>query len=300
MGPVSTPDLAVAVAEAGGVGTIACMGMSAAQLDAVVTAMAARTDGALAANFLTDAVDRDAVEVAAYRLALVDFFWADPDSGLVQLVHDAGSLVSWQVGSVDEARAAEDAGCDVVVAQGVEAGGHVGGHTPLLALLAGVLDAVDVPVLGAGGIGHPRALAAVLAAGAAGARVGTVFVATVESGAHLLYKQAVVDAPLGATSITDAFAVCPLCATSPRARILNTCIEAVRALTADEAGEMVLRGNTVTIPKGSGIPPGESVTGHVGAMPMYASEVAGAVDAVEPAADVLGRLCEGAERLLAR
>src|SRR5262245_33310358 len=98
------------------------------------------------------------------------------------MAHAGGALVSLQVGSVNEARAAVDAGVDVIIAQGTEAGGHVRGHSRLPPLLTAILDAVDVPVLAAGAIGHPRALAAVVAAGADGARVGTAVVASHESG----------------------------------------------------------------------------------------------------------------------
>jgi NAD(P)H-dependent flavin oxidoreductase YrpB (nitropropane dioxygenase family) len=103
-------------------------------------------------------------------------------------------LVSWQVGSAEEARAAVGAGCDQVVAQGTEVGGHVRGRMSLLPLLSEVLDAVDVPVLAEGGIGDARALAAVLAAGADGARIGTRFVAARESGAHPRYVDALIAA----------------------------------------------------------------------------------------------------------
>jgi len=125
---------------------------------------------------------------------IIDFFWADPDRSLVEIAHDNGVLAFWQVGSLEEARAAADAGCDVLVVQGTEAGGHVRGHSPLLPLLDSVLGQVDVPVLAAGGIGDGRAFAAMLDGGAAGVRLGTRFVATKESGAHPVYKQAVVDA----------------------------------------------------------------------------------------------------------
>jgi nitronate monooxygenase len=77
MGSVSTPALAVAVAEAGGVGSITALGLSAAQLDTMLAAMAGQTDGVLAANFLTEDIDREAVEAAAARVRIVDFFWAD-------------------------------------------------------------------------------------------------------------------------------------------------------------------------------------------------------------------------------
>jgi len=98
----------------------------------------------------------------------------------VGAAHDAGILVVTQAGTVDDARRAVDAGVDVVVARGSEGGGHGRGEVATLPLLQGVLDAVDVPVLAAGGIAGPRGLAAVLAAGAAGAWVGTAFLACVE------------------------------------------------------------------------------------------------------------------------
>ena len=88
----------------------------------------------LAANFLTAQIDQEAVAAAAARVPVVDFFWADPDPALVEIAHRGGALVSWQVGSLDEARAAAEAGCDVVVVQGTEAGGHIRGHRPLLPL----------------------------------------------------------------------------------------------------------------------------------------------------------------------
>jgi len=235
MGSVSTPDLAVAVADAGGVGTITALGMPTEVLDRVLSEMSSRTTGTLAANFLTDQIDPDAVAAAGAHVRIVDFFWTDPDPSLVEIAHRAGALACWQVGSVDEAKAAADAGCDVVVAQGTEAGGHVRGYTPLLPLLRSVLEAVTVPVVAAGGIGDAAAFASVLAEGAAGARIGTRFAATEESGAHPEYKRAIVDAAADSTEITDAFAVCPLCATVPRARVLRSCIDALHHLDTDEA-----------------------------------------------------------------
>ncbi|HUP73310.1 MAG TPA: nitronate monooxygenase [Acidimicrobiales bacterium] len=299
MGAVSTPGLALAVADAGGVGSIAAIGMPAARLEVMLSDMAGSTNGVLAANFLTNEIDRDAVAVAARLVRLVDFFWTDPDQSLVEIAHRAGALASWQVGSLAEAKAAVDAGCDVIVVQGIEAGGHVRGTSSLLPLLAAVLDEVDIPVLASGGIGDGRSLAAVLAAGAAGARLGTRFVATHESGAHLAYKRAVVEARFAATEITDAFAVCPLCATSPRARVLRSCVDAVRSLDLDVIGEGSIGGQTVSLPRGSGLPPGEGFTGRIDAMAMYAGESVHAVESIAPAATVLADLCQQAERLLA-
>lgn len=287
MGSVSTAALAVAVADAGGAGSITALGMTAAQLDKVLAGMTARTTGILAANFLTGDIDTDAVAAAASRVRIVDFFWADPDPVLVEVAHRGGALACWQVGSLDEARAAADAGCDVVAVQGTEAGGHVRGQSPLLPLLESVLGRLEVPVLAAGGIGDARAFAAALAAGADGVRAGTRFVAAAESGAHPAYKQAVADAAAGSTEITGAFSICPLCATVPRARVLRSCVGALRDLPGDTAGETTSGGRRITVPKGHGSPPGAAATGHIGAMPMYAGESAAGISAVEPAAQII-------------
>ena len=287
MGSVSTAALAVAVADAGGVGSIGTLGMSAAQVDKVLGGLALRTRGVLAANFLTAGIDPEAVTAAAAHVRIVDFYWTDPDPALVSAAHQGGALACWQVGSLAEARAAVAAGCDVVAVQGIEAGGHIRGSSPLLPLLSSVLDVVDVPVLAAGGIGDAQAFAAALAAGADGVRAGTRFVAAAESGAHPLYRQAVVDASAGATEISGAFADCPLCATSPRARVLRSCVLALHGLEGDTAGSTVAGGREVAVPRGHGTPPGPSATGHVEAMAMYAGESAALISSVEPAAAIL-------------
>src|SRR5438105_865165 len=106
MGSVSPPPLAAAVAAAGGLGTVTALMMSAEQVEAVLQLLAKQTagaPGAIAVNFLTEQLDRDAVVAAAPVARVIDFFWLDPDSALVQLAHDGGALATWQVGSVDEA-----------------------------------------------------------------------------------------------------------------------------------------------------------------------------------------------------
>ncbi|HEU5389389.1 MAG TPA: nitronate monooxygenase [Streptosporangiaceae bacterium] len=288
MGSVSTAALAVAVAEAGGVGSIGVLGMSPAQVDKVLGGLAARTSGVLAVNFLTSDIDPEAVAAAAGRVRIIDFFWTDPDPALVEVAHRGGALACWQVGSRAEARAAAEAGCDLIAVQGTEAGGHVRGHSPLLPLLESVRGlGYDLPVLAAGGIGDARAFAAALAAGADGVRAGTRFVAAAESGAHPLYKQAVTEAAAGSTEITGDFSVCPLCATSPRARVLTSCVGALRDVAGDTVGETTRGGQRVPVPRGHGTPPGAAATGHIDAMPMYAGESAAAITSVEPAAAIL-------------
>jgi nitronate monooxygenase len=297
MGAVSPPALAAAVAGAGAVGTLTSLGMTAAQVVQGIETARRATTGVLSVNVLTADVDEEAVAAAAERVRLVDFFWLDPRPDLVDLAHRAGALVGWQVGSVEEARAAADAGCDLVTVQGVEAGGHVRGTRPLRPLLAEVLTVVDVPVLAAGGIASGPALAAVLAEGADGARIGTLFVATAESGAHPDYKRAVVDAASGSTVVTGAFArECPLCATSPRARVLRAAVDRVTDFEGPVVGTLRTATAEVPLPRGAGMPPIAAVSGAVDAMALYAGEGVGEVDGIRPAAEVVADLAAHLER----
>ncbi len=295
-GGVTTPELAIAVTRSG------CLGMlqSADPIPLVERIDALERAGA--SPFGINLVIRDGapwddgdVEAAATRARVVEFFWGDPDVRLVELVHQGGALASWQVGTLDEAKHAVAAGCDIVVAQGVEAGGHVRGTMALLPLLAGVLDAIEAPVVAAGGISNPRSMAAALAAGASGVRVGTRFLATHESGAHARYVAALVAAGGDETVLTTAFGV-----GWPDAphRVLSTALEAARALEGDIAGWAPAEPDPQPIPAFASGPPSAGTTGSIDAMAMYAGEDVGHVTGIERAGDVVAELCEGAERFL--
>lgn len=147
----------------------------------------------------------DVVRERAHNVRVVEFFFGDPEASLIELAHDAGALVSWQVGSVDEARAAANAGCDLIVAQGIEAGGHVRGTTPLDELLQHVLGAVDVPVVAAGGIGSADRVAELITRGADAVRIGTRFLAAPECNVHPQYLKALIDAGADDTVLTEHF-----------------------------------------------------------------------------------------------
>src|SRR2546427_7685222 len=182
MGKLASPALAAAVADAGGLGMVSGIGAAPPEYVAkILDGLRRSTSGAFGANFIVDGVretgklDADflkVLEVAASRAPVVEFFYETPDPELVEIAHAGGALVSWQLGSAAEAAAAERAGCDLIVAQGTEAGGHVRGKVGLLALLSEVLPSVKVPVVAAGGIGTGRALGAAVAAGGAPRRGG--------------------------------------------------------------------------------------------------------------------------------
>ncbi len=147
----------------------------------------------------------DVIAEAAGQVRVVEFFEGDPDESLVRAGHSGGALVAWQVGSADEGRAAEAAGCDLVVAQGVEAGGHVRGKLPLDELLPATLAAVGVPVVAAGGVGTPERVGALMAAGADAVRVGTRFLACPECNTHPAYVEALLAAGASDTVLADDF-----------------------------------------------------------------------------------------------
>src|SRR2546422_3406277 len=187
IGGLARPQLATAVSEAGGLGMVYAGSFDPKQMTTVFEDMRRRTSGVFGANFLipeafvSDLNEiHEQVETASKPVKVVEFFYRQPDPSLVDLVHKGGALASWQVGSNEEAVAAAEAGCDMIVAQGVEAGGHGRGKGSLLAFLGQGLDSVKIPLLAARGIGSGRAFAPGLAAGASGVRVGTPFISASE------------------------------------------------------------------------------------------------------------------------
>jgi NAD(P)H-dependent flavin oxidoreductase YrpB (nitropropane dioxygenase family) len=278
-------------------------GYTAAVVAQVLDSARLQTAGLIGANFIIAGVDpavaAEWAAAAAPRVRVVEFFWADPDPVLVNIVHAGGALACWQVGSREEAVAAADAGCDFIIAQCIEAGGHVRGRIGVLALLDQVLGAVDVPVLAGGGIGTGRALAAVLAAGAAGARIGTRFLAAAEAGAHPTYVQALIGAEAQDTVYTEAFSV-----GWPDAphRVLRSCITAAEAHQGEIVGEYVDPNTSRRRPLRRFQPFDihAEVTGAIEAMPHWAGESVDGVKRVQPAAEIVRELVDEAEQLLRR
>ena len=238
-GGPSTPELAAAVSEAGGLGFLAAGYKSPAALSADVEALRALASRPFGINlFAPPGPAADPQEVAAYAATLPgplgeprrdDDHWAQklelvaaarapvvsitfgcPDRAVVERLHTAGCAVWVTVTIAGEAVRARDAGADALVVQGVEAGGHRGsfddrapGDLGLLALLQSVRAAVDLPLVATGGIATPEAVAAVLAAGAEAAQAGTAFMLAPEAGTSPAHRQAITsDAP---TALTRAF-----------------------------------------------------------------------------------------------
>jgi NAD(P)H-dependent flavin oxidoreductase YrpB (nitropropane dioxygenase family) len=294
LAPIGGTELVRAVCDAGGLGMVATHASTPASLEAELEALAARTRGPVGVNFLMPFLDRVQLAIAARKARVIEFFYGDPDAELVKAAHAGGALASWQAGSLEEARAAEAAGCDYVVVQGTEAGGHVRGRASLMPLLARAADALRVPVVAAGGIATARDLAAVLVAGASAARLGTRFLASRESDAHPDYVAAILAAKAEDTVLTEAFGN-----GWPNAphRVLRSAVAAAERLAGD-AGVMRIGEQAIAVERFSALPPTRGTTGRVDAMALYAGESVANVDAVRSAAEIVGELCLGAERLL--
>ena len=299
MGSINGPELTAAVSEAGAFGQITLAGTQPKDAEARMNRIEELTSKPFGVNLIMPFFDPAILRMVIPRARVVDFFWGEPDVRLIDQVHAGGALASWQVGSIREAINAEKAGCDFIIAQGIEAGGHIRGRLSLLPLLSAVLDAVSVPVLAAGGIGTARSVAAVLFAGAAGARVGTRFIAAEESNAHPEYVRALIAARAEDAVETTRFEVdCPMCPSQHR--VLRSALEAAEALPDRPLGEIDISGERYPIARFQGTIVSKQVEGRIDAMACYAGQSVGGVRRVQPAGEIVAELAGGAEALLAR
>lgn len=293
MGGPARGALAAAVSEAGGFGFL---GMVREPLELIrheVAALRARTAQPFGVNLipaatpsalLTQQIDL-CIEL---RVPVVGLFWT-VDSDVVARLRKAGITVVYQVGSAAEAAEAQQAGASALIAQGIEAGGHVRARQPLAEVLAEVLAVAQVPVAAAGGIADGRAVARVLAQGAQAAVLGTALLASEESFAHDYHKQRLVAAQAGDTVHTEAFHI--NWPPSAPVRVLRN------SVTRGERGNPASAARTVIGAEGerpiylfSTDSPLQSMTGDFEAMALYAGTGVEHVRAVEPAGRQLARI----------
>lgn len=284
---VAAAPLAAAVTEAGGLGMLGLGRTPPAVLSIMLDELATLTTGPVGGTFIVRYLDRGALELVAERLGIVEFFYEWPDASLLP----SNAICGWQCGSVDEARAAVDAGCDYVIAQGIEAGGHVRGSVPLARLLDETRAAVRVPLVAAGGIGTRTDVDRALAAGADAVRIGTRFIAATESQAHPDYIDSLIAAGSHDSILTDLFDV-----GWPDAphRVLASAMVAALQVGPDPAAEVIAGdGSVVVVPRRGATPPSNTTTGDIAAMALYAGRSVGAVTGRSSAADIVTELTAG-------
>ncbi|MBN9571232.1 MAG: nitronate monooxygenase, partial [Alphaproteobacteria bacterium] len=230
------------------------------------------------------------------RVGAVALFW-DLSEKALKRIRDAGILAVCQVGSAAEAEAAQKAGAQILIAQGVQAGSHVRGREDLWSLLPKVVANAHVPVLAAGAIADGRALARAMRMGADGASIGTAFLATKESFAHDYHKQRIVEAKPGTTVHTDAFHV-----NWPRGAFVRVLPNSV---TAGKHGDPytddrkpIGKEGERTIWLFSTDSPLRSMTGDFEAMALYGGEASGEITAIVSAGERLRTIAAEAEAAL--
>jgi nitronate monooxygenase len=307
MGGPARAELAAAVSEAGGFGLLGMVRESPALIAREIAEVRRRTDKPFGVNLIPFATEPKLLqnELAVcleQRVPAMCFFW-DVYPDVVTQAKNAGCLVLHQVGSLEDAQRAETAGADVIILQGVEAGGHVRARLPLAVLLAEVAGKVSVPLVASGGIGDGRGLVAALALGADGVQCGTAFLASAESFAHDYHKQRLVAAKAGETVHTDLFAI-NWPPNSPVRVLRNSVTDEAKTLWGHHPDTLP----RVVIGEEEGRPlykfgtdsPLRSTKGDLEKMALYAGEGAALVSAVRPAAEIVETMMREAQEALQR
>ncbi|MGA9796756.1 MAG: DUF6306 domain-containing protein [Rhizomicrobium sp.] len=299
MGGVARSGLVAAVTRAGGFGFLGMVRESPELIGAEVAKVRAATDKDFGVNLIPAATKPDLLnaEIAAVlqaRVPVVALFW-DLSAELVKRLRGEGVLVVCQVGGVGEAEQAQAAGAQILIAQGVEAGGHVRGTIARRDIVRAVVKIADVPVLAAGGMSSGRDLVDTLSLGAQGIVLGTALLATTESFAHDYHKQRVVEGD--ETVHTQAFHV-----NWPQGAYVRVLPNSV---TGGDFGdpfsgrrEEIGKEGARSIWLFSTDSPLKDMTGDFEKMALYAGSASGAVRDIVPAATRIQTILDEARALL--
>lgn len=299
MGGVALAELAAAVSEAGGLGTIGLAALGPEGMGNEVSSARRLTTRPLAANLLVPFLRPGIVEaVVQTPIQVLTFFWGDAreHGDSIRLAHGAGIKVIWQCGSPDDACNAKDAGVDAVIAQGFEAGGHVRGTTTSIALIPEIRDALgDLPLIAAGGFADGRGLAAALALGADGVAFGTRFLASTEAAAHRAYRERILRANARDTFHTTLFdAGWP---DAPHRVLRSEAVERWEAAGRPPSGNRPKEGDIIAQSRRSDIevplvsytvmPPCDYIIGAIEELPFYAGQSCSLVHEILPAGEIV-------------
>ncbi|MBU8545096.1 nitronate monooxygenase [Roseomonas sp. ROY-5-3] len=281
----SSPALALAVAQAGGLGTIAAGPMRPPELVAAIRALRAGTDAPFAVNVpLYNKRSAEFLDIAAAERVPILIGSQGGPRGHVERFHALGAKWLHVVAAPEHAAKAEAAGVDALIVVGAEAGGHPPPHeVSIMVLLRAVLRAVTIPVIAAGGIADGVGICAAFALGAEGAQLGTRFLMTREATVHDAYKQAVLAAGIADTTLVGRGGL-------PVRQLRNAFAAEVEAAErggmAKEALAALVASRTLK---------DAALDGDVARGKVEAGQSAGLIDDILPAAEVFARLVAEAE-----
>lgn len=286
MAQISHYQLAAAVSEAGGLGIIASGGMTGEQLRKEIRELRKLTDKPFAVNVMLMMKSiEEIVRVIIEEKVPVVTTGAGTPKFILPFLKEAGIKVIPVIASVKHAKKMQELGVDAVIAEGSEAGGHIG-ETNTMALLPQIVDAVDIPVIGAGGIADGRGLAAAFVLGAQGAQLGTVFLASEECPIAESYKEAVIHANDTATAVTG--------------RITGAPVRCIRNEMTDHYIELENKGTNreeleeITIGALSkAVYQGDTKHGS-----MMCGQIAGMINEIRPCKDIIETIVANAQKVL--
>jgi NAD(P)H-dependent flavin oxidoreductase YrpB (nitropropane dioxygenase family) len=307
MGGVAGPALVAAAANAGALGVLPIWFGTAAAAKEAIAATQRLTAKPFAVNLRADLVQNELIAAAAdCGIGVVHLFWGDPAKSM-PAIRRAGVRMIATVSDTDTAKAALDAGAAALIAQGVEAGGHVFGTTPLAELIPiAVAEARTVPVAAAGGIVDADDAVAAFALGASAVVLGTSLVASEESDAHEDYKRALIAAGEGDTALSFCFD--GFWPDAPHRTLKNSTFRAWDAAGRPRAGarpgegDVVARvGDAIAIPRYHAATPSAGMRGDCEAMALYAGKGVAKVTEVRPAGATIETLArQVAEKLISQ
>ncbi len=296
MGTTAGPELAAAVCNAGALGVLGTASLSAKVVRQRIAALRSLTTRPFGINVVLAIARRGQIDVCLEeKVPVLVLFWGDVAPYVAGARQQGVTLVA-QVGSVVEARAAAEAGVDAVMVQGVEAGGHVRGITPLSILLPAVVEALGpVPVVAAGGIATGAGVVSALALGAQAVSIGTRFLASTEANAAPAYKQRIVQARADDTVLTELFdGGFPV---APHRVLRNRAFDEWQAAASPASGQrpgegeiigtMQSGGAPVDVPRYSAYIPEAQLDADVEHMAMYAGQSCELIHDIKPAGQVV-------------
>lgn len=300
------PELCAAVSNAGGLGTIPLWPDEPDAVRQQIASVRALTKGPFAVNLNQNWPQEERLNIVLDEgVKLISLCWGDPVP-LIARIHAAGARVMQTCGSAEEARRAAGSGVDFVVAQGWEAGGHVGGSVSTLALVPAVVDAVgSTPVIAAGGIADGRGLAAVLALGAGAGWIGTRFLATPEATIHPRYRERLLQASEDDTVYGTLFDVG--WAGAPHRTLRNETVDAWERAGRPASGARPGEGQRLAMmPDGSEVlryqisTPSPNMDGNIDALTLWAGQGVGLVRRAQPAQEVVGEIWSETQAAIGR
>jgi NAD(P)H-dependent flavin oxidoreductase YrpB (nitropropane dioxygenase family) len=299
MGGAATPNFISAAANAGGLGTLALGSRPLDEARKLIKDTLSVTKNPIAVNLVLEWDQEERLQISLEEgIKTIWFAWGDP-SPYIKQIHQVGGRVIHTIGSAEEAKKSVDAGVDILVAQGWEAGGHIWGEVATLPLLPAVVDvAGNIPVVAAGGIADGRGLVAALALGAAGVVLGTRLLASTEAGIHPLYKEKIIHAKETDTIYNDLFDIGwpNSWMRTLRNSTYEKWLEAGSPTPGDRPGEddVIARLPGKDIPRYSYMLPGANMEGDLEAMALYAGQTVGLILEIKSIANIFDEVTQEA------